>query len=104
AGSRDPRGILFNMPAVVSVTQSGDSIDGSILAPQASYTKSSANVQGTVIAASADLAGSEEHFFPFGGLISACDSPAAVTPTPKTTNPATPAPVTSTPATPTPAV
>jgi choice-of-anchor A domain-containing protein len=73
AGARDPRGILFNLPDASSITQGGDSIDGSLLAPRAAYTKTSANLQGTAIVANAVLGGSEEHYFPFGGFIESCD-------------------------------
>lgn len=105
AGARDPRGILFNMPQVPSIAQGGDSIDGSILAPLAHYTKTSANLQGTAVVASADLAGSEEHYFPFAGYITTCPTNGGNVPV----TPASPAPAptpTSTPSstpTPTPA-
>ncbi|HWU46129.1 MAG TPA: choice-of-anchor A family protein [Humibacter sp.] len=96
AGARDPRGILFNLPDATSITQGGDSIDGSILAPKADYTKTSANLQGTAIVASADLGGSEEHYFPFGGFITDCVT--ATTPTPiPTQTPGTPVPTPGTP-------
>jgi choice-of-anchor A domain-containing protein len=72
AGARDPRGILFNLPDASSITQGGDSIDGSLLAPRAAYTKTRANLQGTAIVANAVLGGSEEHYFPFGGFIESC--------------------------------
>lgn len=91
SGSRDPQGILINAPDVTSIHQSGDTIDGSILAPAAAYTKTSANVQGTVVVGSAVLGGSEEHYFPFLGQIPDCSTPAA-TPTPTQTPTAAPAP------------
>ena len=96
AGARDPHGILFNLPDVTSVTQGGDSIDGSILAPNAQYTKTSANLQGTAIVASAELDGSEEHYFPFTGHIDTCTQGGTV-PTEPSTGSDTP----STPTTPT---
>ncbi|MBT2530728.1 choice-of-anchor A family protein [Arthrobacter sp. ISL-48] len=79
AGARDPRGILYNFPDASSITQGGDSIDGSLLAPRAAYTKTSANLQGTAIVGDAILGGSEEHYFPFGGFIETC---ATITPAP----------------------
>jgi choice-of-anchor A domain-containing protein len=93
AGTRDPQGILINAPDATSIDQSGDSIDGSILAPVAAYTKTSSNVQGTVVVGSAVLGGSEEHYFPFLGRIPDCVSAAPTpTPTPTPTASVTPAP------------
>ncbi|MDK9322180.1 choice-of-anchor A family protein [Propionibacterium freudenreichii] len=86
AGSRDPSAIMWNMPDATSLTQSGDSIDGSILAPKAQYTKSSANIQGTVVSQSASLGGSEEHYWPFKGQIGTCTT----TPTSPSTTPTSP--------------
>ncbi|MGO4455361.1 collagen-binding domain-containing protein [Arthrobacter sp. RAF14] len=112
AGTRDPQGILFNLPGITSITQSGDSIDGSLLAPNATYLKKSANLQGTAIVAEADLAGSEEHYYPFSGYISSCgetqSTAPATSPAPSVTEspslPATEAPATTTPATTAPGV
>lgn len=96
AGSRDPRGILWNMPSVTSITQTGESVDGSILAPNASYDKQSANIQGTVVTASANLAGSEEHYHPFLGQLADADCSTPSPNTPALSAP-TPSPSDSTP-------
>lgn len=90
AGARDPSGILFNAVDVTTITQSGDSIDGSILAPRATYTKTSANLQGALIVANAHLAGSEEHFFPFRGFITPPTKPAEPTKPTEPTEPTEP--------------
>ncbi|MDK9620922.1 choice-of-anchor A family protein [Propionibacterium freudenreichii] len=95
AGSRDPSAILWNMPDATSLTQSGDSIDGSILAPKAQYTKSSANIQGTVVSQSASLGGSEEHYWPFKGQIGTCTT----TPTSPSTTPTSPSTTPTSPST-----
>lgn len=98
AGARDPKGILFNGPGLTSIVQSGDSIDGSVLAPDAAYSKLSANAQGTLVVGSADLAGSEEHYYPFLGTVSPCTPTTTTTTTaPTTTAPTTTAPTTTAP-------
>jgi choice-of-anchor A domain-containing protein len=75
--------ILWNFPQATTVTQQGDSIDGSVLAPQASFIKNSANVQGTIVAASTVLDGSEQHFgtssntYGFRGNVALCGASAS---------------------------
>lgn len=93
AGSRDSSAILWVTPDAGSVTQSGDSLDGSLLAPKANLTKESANIQGTVVVASGSFAGSEQHHYPYKGKVP------AVVPTEDPTNPVTPV-ITTTSATP----
>lgn len=77
AGTRAPERILWNIPEATLVQQQGGDIDGSVLAPNAHYSKTASNVQGNVIVASADHKGSEEHFHPFQGLVKDCDKPVA---------------------------
>lgn len=72
AGDPDRTGILWNMPGVTTLAQTGDSVDGSILAPNAVYHKGASNIQGNVVVDSSVLNGSEEHFYPFAGVINDC--------------------------------
>jgi len=90
SGTRKPEGILFNAPTVTTITQEGDTVDGSILAPKAAYTKTSANIQGTLVSASAVLEGSEEHFHPFAGSITECTDTAGPTDPSDPTDPSAP--------------
>lgn len=64
-GNRDPSAMLWVASDATSVDQTGDSLDGSVLAPQAHLNKTNANIQGTIVVASGKFAGSEQHHFPF---------------------------------------
>jgi choice-of-anchor A domain-containing protein len=94
AGARDPSAILWVAPEANSIMQSGDSLDGSILAPKANLDKRTANIQGTIVVNSGTFMGSEQHYFPYKGKVP------PVVPTEHPTDPVTPV-ITTTPATPT---
>ncbi|MGP5497453.1 VaFE repeat-containing surface-anchored protein [Corynebacterium flavescens] len=64
--------ILWNLPQATTVTQSGDSLRGSLLAPKANLDKTNANIDGTVIVDSGDMKGSEQHYAPFQGAFTPC--------------------------------
>ncbi|MFW9244623.1 VaFE repeat-containing surface-anchored protein, partial [Corynebacterium striatum] len=73
--------ILWNLPEATQVTQSGDSLRGSLLAPMAKLDKTGGNIDGTVIVDSGDMKGSEQHYAPFEGLFTPCgDEPTPVKP------------------------
>ncbi|MCI2148008.1 collagen-binding domain-containing protein [Bifidobacterium crudilactis] len=97
AGARDPGAMLWVAPEANSIVQSGDSLDGSILAPKAHLDKRAANIQGTIVVNSGTFMGSEQHYFPYKGKVPPVVPTDPVTPV-ITTTPATP---TETPSTPT---
>lgn len=105
AGNRDLSAILWAAPDATSIVQSGDSLDGSVLAPQANLDKRSANIQGTIVVDSGAFNGSEQHFFPYKGKVppvSPTEEPSdPVTPVITTTPTETPTTPTETPTTPT---
>lgn len=97
AGARDPSAMLWVAPEANGIVQSGDSLDGSILAPKAHLDKRAANIQGTIVVNSGTFMGSEQHYFPYKGKVPPVVPTDPVTPV-ITTTPATP---TDTPSTPT---
>ncbi|WP_418969644.1 collagen-binding domain-containing protein [Alloscardovia omnicolens] len=64
-GNRDPKAMLWVAADASHMSQIGDSIDGSILAPNAHLDKQSANIQGTIVVDSGNFNGSEQHYYPF---------------------------------------
>lgn len=72
------KGMLWNFFEATSLTLSGDSINGSVLAPNAHFDKKNSNVDGNIIVKSGRLAGSEQHHYPFAGKFNPCGD----TPTP----------------------
>jgi choice-of-anchor A domain-containing protein len=96
AGARDPSAMLWVVPEASSIVQSGDSLDGSILAPKAHLDKRTANIQGTIVVNSGSFMGSEQHYFPYRGKVPPVVPSDPVTPV-ITTTPATPTETTSTP-------
>jgi choice-of-anchor A domain-containing protein len=103
AGSRDPSAMLWVAADASSVVQSGDSLDGSLLAPKANLEKKSANIQGTIVVKSGTFGGSEQHYFPYKGkvppVVPTKDPTDPVTPVITTTEPTTTEPTTTEPTT-----
>ncbi|MCQ9335338.1 choice-of-anchor A family protein [Corynebacterium phoceense] len=84
--------VLLNAPNVSDLKISGDSINWSILAPNATFVKKSANTQGQVVVNSANLGGSEEHLNPeheFPWALQDCTEP-TTEPSEPTTEPSEP--------------
>ncbi|WP_165858036.1 choice-of-anchor A family protein [Corynebacterium alimapuense] len=65
--------MLWNFHEATELSLNGDSITGSVLAPNAHFDKNSSNVDGNIIVASGNLAGSEQHHVPFTGKFTPCD-------------------------------
>ena len=89
SGSQGAAYIIYNFPNTTSLNISGNStIEGSILAPNASITKSAnqSNIEGQVVAASFTQTSGEVHYYPFAGSIN-CGISAPVAPTVTLTQP-----------------
>ncbi len=63
---------LWNFADATKVTQAGDTIEGSVLAPKAHLDKQEANIEGNIIVASGEMRGSEQHHFEFAGEFTPC--------------------------------
>jgi len=89
SGSQGAAYIIYNFPNTTSLNIAGNStIEGSILAPNASITKSAnqSNIEGQVVAASFTQTSGEVHYYPFAGSIN-CGISAPVAPTVTLTQP-----------------
>ena len=64
-GPRDAEAIVWNMPEVTHITQEGDSLDGSIFAPNAKLEHLDADIYGALVVNSLDLAGDYLEYWPF---------------------------------------
>lgn len=95
--------ILWNFDDTTTLTISGgDSVEGTIYAPNAAYTNlSPTNVEGTIIAESANFGapgvnGGETHYFPFDAELT-CDTDDGPSPSPTTDGPTSDAPTSDAP-------
>jgi choice-of-anchor A domain-containing protein len=97
--------ILYNMPEATQLTRTqGDSVEGTIYAPQANFIDTaSSNIEGDIITASLYRNGGEYHHAPFDAPLTPCGVSPTPTPTPTSTLTPTPTPTSTPTPTPTPA-